>query len=801
MKRNSILDVLGKKRIYFDGATGTELQKLGLLPGESPEVMNIRAPEAVEALHRSYYDAGADIIKTNTFGASPLKFENYEEIIRAALENAVRARAGRADKYVALDIGPTGKLLKPLGDLEFEDAVEIFAKSIRAAEGCGADLILIETMSDTYETKAAVVAAKENSDLPIFVTNVYDASGKMLTGGSPEVAVTMLEGLGVSAIGMNCSLGPDRMKELLPRFAESASVPIIVNPNAGLPEIESGKLTFSFDKERFCSYMVEMAPYCAVLGGCCGTTPEYIKELRARTENIPLLPSEKKSRTRVASFARMVEIGQGTVIVGERLNPTGKKLLKEALLSGNNSYILEEALRQEDSGAHVLDVNVGLPGIDEAKKMCEVIRAVQTVTDLPLQIDTANSEALGAAMRMYNGKPLVNSVNGSRASMDAVFPLVKKYGGTLIALTLDEGGIPSDVEGRVKIAHRIIDEAQRYGIDRGEIVVDPLALAISAEGDSALVTLKTVQILNSEGIRTSLGVSNISFGLPKREIINAAFFGAALARGLNVAIINPMSEAMMNVYYANEALFSRDKSCARYVEYASTLEAENASEATGRVEKSADAGGSEQGLKNAIIRGFGDRASELAVELLKTEEPLEVINRYIIPALEEVGARFESGKIYLPALLASAEAASAAFTEAKRYISSSDGSVSAGEIVLATVEGDMHDIGKNIVKVILESHGFTVYDLGRNVSPAVVLEKVKETRARLVGLSALMTTTVPAMERTVKLLKEEAPWARVTVGGAVLTQECADMIGADFYSSDAMGALEVCKGFFSEKGD
>ncbi len=792
----NILEILGKKRLYFDGATGTELEKLGLLPGETPEQMNLRAPEAVEALHRAYFEAGADIIKTNTFGANCLKHENYAEMIEAALGCASRARAGREDKFIAFDIGPTGKMLEPLGDLSFEGAVEIFAKSIRAAEGKGADLILIETMSDTYETKAAVIAAKENSSLPIFVTNVYDAGGKMLTGASPEVSAALLEGLGVSAFGMNCSLGPDKMAEILPRLADASSVPIIVNPNAGLPEVRDGVLSFTFSEEEFCAYMKEMAPYCAVMGGCCGTTPEYIRALRAATEGIPLLEKEEKGHTRVTSFAKIAEIGGSTVIIGERLNPTGKKRLKEALVSGNISYILEEAIKQQDAGAHVLDVNVGLPEIDEVEKMREVISAVQSVSDLPLQIDTADPSALAAAMRIYNGKPLVNSVNGSRESMDAVFPLVKKYGGTVIALTLDESGIPADADGRLKIAHRIIKEAEKYGISRKDIIVDPLALAISAQADSATVTFDTVRALAREGIHTSLGVSNISFGLPRREIINSAFFAAALTAGLNAAIINPMSEAMMNVYFANEALTARDPSCEAYVAYAASLPEEDTQKGAPKSEKKSTAEDDPTNLFGAIVKGLRSSAGELAEALLKTEEPLAVINGYIIPALDEVGGRFERSEIYLPALLASAEAAREAFEAVKKRIPEEKSE--AGALVLATVEGDMHDIGKNIVKVILESHGFRVYDLGRNVPAEKILDKVKETGASLVGLSALMTTTVPAMEKTIKLLREKAPFVKVTVGGAVMNPDYAKMIGADFYSADAMGALEVCKSFFGK---
>ncbi len=797
MKKVDLTKLLGKKRLYFDGATGTELEKSGLMPGEMPEIMNIRNIDAVEALHRAYLDAGADIIKTNTFGANPLKLENYDESIKCALRAARRAVGEREDKYIALDIGPTGRMLAPLGDLSFEDAIEVFARSIRSAEGQGADLILIETMSDSYETKAAVIAAKENSSLPIFVTNVYDASGKLLTGASCEVMVAMLEGLGVDAIGINCSLGPDRMLEILPRLVSASSVPLIVNPNAGLPTLKDGKMTFAFTAESFVSHMERIAPYSAVMGGCCGTTPEYIKLLRERTESTPLLNIEPKSHTRVTSFAEFVQIGDSAVIIGERLNPTGKKRIKEALVGADISYILEEAVKQQESGAHILDVNVGLPEINEMQKMCEVISALQSISDLPLQIDTANPKVLGAAMRIYNGKPLVNSVNGTQESMDAVFPLVKKYGGAVIALTLDENGIPKDARTRVEIAHKIIERAKSFGIDKRDIIVDPLALAVSAQDGSALVTLEAIKLLNAEGINTSLGVSNISFGLPRRDIINSAFFGAALALGLKCAIINPASEAMMGVYYASEALLGRDRACSSYIEYAGSIFEEKALQVSTRAEKTAKFTENTDDLKAAIVHGFRDKVRSISDGLLKTEEPLLIVEKYIIPALDEVGSKFESGEIYLPSLLMSAEAASAAFNVVKSHIPEEKGA-SSGSLVLATVEGDMHDIGKNIVKVILESHGFSVYDLGRNASPEKILEGVRKTGVRLVGLSALMTTTVPAMERTIKLLKKEVPDVKITVGGAVMNPEYAEMIGADFYSEDAMGALSVCKKFFEK---
>ncbi len=803
-----ITELIQKQRVFFDGGTGTLLQSMGLAAGEAPEGWNLTYPERITALHRAYFEAGCHIVKTNTFGVNREKFPNYAELIRAGISCAKKAAAeaerdGMGKKYVAFDMGPTGKLLQPLGELSFEDAVSLYAENVRIASESGADLILIETMNDAYETKAAVLAAKENSDLPVFVTNVYDASGKLMTGADPVAMIAMLEGLGVDALGMNCSLGPDKMLDIIDVFAENASVPVIVNPNAGLPEIRDGKTVFAMDAERFSDFGAELCRRGAtILGGCCGTTPEYIAKVMEKTRDIPYVLPVKKEKTVISSYTHGVEIGVVPVLIGERINPTGKKKLKEALRTGDMNYILGEAVRQAEKGVQVLDVNVGLPEIDEAAMMVSAVRAVQAVTDIPLQIDTSDPAVLEAAMRIYNGKPLVNSVNAKEESMRAVFPLVKKYGGTVIGLTIGEDGIPDTAEGRVSLAERIIERAGDYGIEKKDIVIDPLAMAVSSDAKSARVTLDAVRILHERGIRTSLGVSNISFGLPERDYINTAFYANALERGLDCAIMNPFSVSMMGVYKAFLALNDFDAAFGGYIAFAEENPLANkvggAVEAakTGSLAKADTACQSvSAGLKGAIVRGLKEETVKEAEGMMGQFEPMEIINGHIIPALNEIGTAFEEKRAYLPQLLMSAEAASLAFDVVKKGLKQTE-SHGAGkkEFILATVRGDIHDIGKNIVKVMLESYGYTVHDLGRDVPAEAVVACVRETGCRLVGLSALMTTTVPAMEETIRAVKAEFPDAVTVVGGAVLTKEYADKIGADHYAADAMETVRIAEG-------
>ena len=799
--KKKITELIKEKRVYFDGAMGTMLQDKGLPAGQSPELWNLSYPERITEIHRSYLDAGCNILKTNTFGVNRDKFPNYKELIRAGIECAVKACEGREEAYVAFDMGPTGRLLEPLGDMSFDEAVSVYADNVKAAAGCGADLIIIETMNDCYETKAAVLAAKENSDLPVFVTNVYDGSGKLMTGADPAAMTAMLEGLRVDAIGMNCSLGPDKMIPVVEKLAEVCSVPIIVNPNAGLPEVRDGKTVFNVGADEFADYMAEIARLGgAILGGCCGTNPDYIKKTIELTKDIPYAYPEEKNITMVSSYTHAVVIGEDPVLIGERVNPTGKPKLKEALRTGDLNYVLNEAIRQADAGAHILDVNVGLPEIDETAMMLKSISAIQGVTDLPLQIDSTKPDTLETAVRHYNGKPLVNSVNGTEESMKAVLPIVEKYGGGLIALTIDESGIPETAEGRAAVAEKIILRAAEYGIKRRDIIVDPLALTISSNPESASVTLEAIRLIRALGVKTCLGISNISFGLPQREIITSTFYAAALNNGLNCAIMNPFSAAMMNTYYAYRALSAIDKGCGDYITYASSIQTEVKAASPAAVRngnKAASPAAEQMNLHNCIIKGLKDAASAQTKQLLENIGPLEVINDHIIPALNEIGSAFEQKKAYLPQLLMSAEAASASFEEVKKKIPAEQSDKSKA-IVLATVKGDIHDIGKNIVRVLMESYGFTVYDLGRDVPPEKIVECAAANNCRLVGLSALMTTTVPAMADTIKLLNETDPSIKTLVGGAVLNQEYADMIGADFYGADAMDSVRYAEQFYKE---
>ena len=782
--------------VFFDGGTGTMLQEAGLAPGELPERWNLTRPEVIQNLHRAYLAAGCNIIKTNTFGANRLKLgDELAQIVLAGIQHA-KAAITKTGQYVALDIGPLGKMLKPLGDLDFEDAVRVFAEVVRLGVQGGVDLILIETMNDAYETKAAVLAAKENSHLPVFVTNVYDERGKLMTGADPVSMIALLEGLRVDALGINCSLGPAQMKKLVPVFARYASLPIIVNPNAGLPHSERGRTIYDVGPEDFAAEMTEIVRLGArIVGGCCGTTPEYMKLMIEQVRAIAPLPLSTKPHTLVSSYTHAVEMGPSPILIGERLNPTGKKRLKEALKREDMGYILNEGLKQADQGAHVLDVNVGLPGIDEAGMMCRVVEELQAVTDLPLQIDSSSPEVLERAMRRYNGKPLVNSVNGKEESLEQVLPLVAKYGGVLIALTLDEAGIPEDADGRIRIAKKIIERAASYGIARKDIVVDPLAMTISSDTISALTTLACIRRLTQElQVHTSLGVSNISFGLPKREMITSTFFAMALANGLSAAIMNPASAEMMKVYHCAKALRNQDPNCQAYIAYADTVTTEVKSTAAAPKAGEPQA----EGLAGAIVRGLKEEAARYTKELLQTTAPMDVVNGEIIPALDIVGQGFEKKTVYLPQLLMSAEAATASFEVIKQKMGSSS-QEKKGTIVIATVKGDIHDIGKNIVKVLLENYGYEVIDLGRDVAPQTILDAVEKYQVRLAGLSALMTTTVPAMEETIQLIHEKAPYCQVVVGGAVLTADYAKQIGADFYGRDAMETVRVAEKVFQKE--
>ncbi len=794
----NIRDYLNKERLYSDGGFGTLLQARGLKAGEKPEMWNITHPDDITAIHLEYLKAGSDIISTNTFGANPLKFDNLKEIISAAFANAKKAveLCGKDKAFVAFDMGPTGKLLEPLGDLPFERAVEVFAETVKIAEKFSPDLYIVETMNDSYETKAAVLAVKENSDRPVFVSNVYDESRKLMTGASPKAMIALLEGLGADAIGINCSLGPRQMVDIVREYVKYSSLPVMVCPNAGLPRSVDGKTVFNVDSEEFSDCMAEIADIGAgIIGGCCGTTPEYIRKTVEKTKNIPFVPVKKKEYTLVSSYTHAVEIGKAPVLIGERINPTGKPKFKQALRDGNISYIINEGVMQEENGVHILDVNVGLPEIDEDAMLVRCIKELQTVSALPLQIDTVKFSAMEKAMRIYNGKPLINSVNGKKESMDAVLPLVKKYGGAVIALTIDEGGIPDTAEGRTAIAEKIITECAKYGIDKKDIIVDPLAMTVSSDNRSGRITLDSVKMIKEKlGVKTSLGVSNISFGLPSRETVNSHFLTMAFTSGLDCAIMNPYSAAMMESYYSFRALSGLDENCTDYIDFAASMKKETVTVSSAAVKSESE---DTEPLVRAIVKGMKDEALKSAKELLQKEEPLTVINEYIVPALDKVGKRFEEKTMYLPQLLMSAEAASRAFDAVKELISSSE--ESKGKIIVATVKGDIHDIGKNIVKVLLENYGYDVIDLGKDVSPETIVEKVVSEKVTLVGLSALMTTTTDAMRETVELLKKECPEASAVVGGAVLTKEYADMIGAAYYAKDAMETVRFAEKHFGGK--
>lgn len=780
----TIREEIGKRILFFDGGMGTLLQEQGLQAGELPETWNLKNPEPIIQIHKAYLAAGADIILANTFGANRFKYgEDLEKIVTAGVANAKKAVAESGKKaYVALDIGSTGKLLKPMGTLDFEEAVGVFAEIIRVGEKAGADLILIETMSDTYELKAAVLAAKENSALPIMATVIFDESKKMLTGASPQVVVSLLEGLGVDALGINCGLGPKQMKEIVKELLKYASIPVIVNPNAGLPRSENGKTVFDVGAEEFAEDMEEIVTMGAwFAGGCCGTTPAHIQAMVEKCKEITPVPIAPKNYTFVTSYSTAVELGGRPVIIGERINPTGKSKFKQALRDNNIDYILEEGVKQEDSGAHILDVNVGLPEIDEAAMMETIVYELQSIMPIPLQIDTTNMEAMERALRIYNGKPMINSVNGKAEIMEQVFPLVKKYGGVVVGLALDEDGIPDTTEGRLAIAEKIYQTGEKYGISRKDIVIDALVMTMSTNNESAKITLDTVKEITARGGKTVLGVSNISFGLPQRELINAAFFTMAMNNGLSAGIINPNAKAMRQAYDTFCVLGGYDAQCMNYIENYAVTDAPNAA---------AKPATAKLNLTDSIIKGLKDQAYRATEEELKTKEPMEIINGELVPALDVVGQGFEKGTMFLPQLLMSAEAAKAGFKAIRQYVQShGEAQEKKATIVIATVKGDIHDIGKNIVKVLLENYGYEVIDLGKDVPPEKIVETVVDKHAPLVGLSALMTTTVVNMEESIKELHKEAPWCKIMVGGAVLTQEYADMIGADFYGKDAMQSV------------
>lgn len=841
----SVRETLGRRLLFGDGAMGTMLQRAGLSAGEVPEVWNLQHPEILKKLHASYLDAGADWVTANTFGANPIKFESractWEEALRAGVGLAAEAAHARG-KWAALDIGPTGRLLAPMGDLSFEEAYRAFFAAAKAGADAGADLILVETMSDTLEMKAAVLACRDACDLPVFATMTFDEHGKLLTGGDLAAAAVLLESLHVDAAGLNCGLGPVQMVEFLPQLRAHLSVPLLVQPNAGLPQVENGETVYPVEPDEFAASMEKLWEEGAwLLGGCCGTTPAHIAALVQKLSGKAPKPLPVLTETAVSSYSHAVFFGGRTVLIGERINPTGKKRLQQALREGDMGYVLREGVAQQEAGAEILDVNVGLPELDEPKILSEAVQALQGVTDLPLQIDSSDPAALERALRCYNGKALLNSVNGKQEVMDAVFPLVKRYGCAVIALTLDENGIPETARGRLQIAEKIVKEAEKYGIPRRDLIVDTLAMTISAGQEAARVTLDALELVQTKlGLCTSLGISNISFGLPHRERVTAAFFTMAMQKGLSAAILNPKSAAILDSWRSFNALMGYDKQCLDYIAYYQALpksspqkaapaapqdplqraaqaliDAGNALGAlsktglpqgeSGRPFEAAAASEPEPGpgalspLARAVQKGLTEDARREAQAALQTSAPLDLIQNALVPALDEVGSGYESGRLFLPQLLMSADAATAAFEVIRQALQKQGvAEQKKGTIVLATVKGDIHDIGKNIVKVLLENYDYEVIDLGRDVDPQVVVDAVKAHKAPLCGLSALMTTTVVHMEETIRLLHEQCPQCRVMVGGAVLNETYAEKIHADAYNKDAMGCVRYAAKIFGE---
>lgn len=779
-------ELIKNNLIYLDGGLGSILQEQGLKLGEYPERWNITNSEIIKNIHLSYFNAGSNIVCTNTFGANILKFSNdeLENIIKCAIENAKHAKNEcnlKTERFIALDVGPLGKMLKPYGDLDFERAVEIFKTTVLLGVKYGVDLVFIETMSDSYETKAALLAVKEACDLPVFVSNAYCEDGKLLTGANPLAMISMLEGMGADAIGVNCSLGPKALMPVINEYIKYSSTPIILKPNAGLPKVIDDKTIYDVNPFDFSLTIKEMASKGVnIVGGCCGTTPEYIKSLVDATKNIKIKPITKKEITVVSSYTHAVVFDKEPILIGERINPTGKKAFKQALINNDIDYILKEGVSQEEKGVHILDVNVGIPDISENDMLKKVVFELQSITNLPLQIDTSNIKAMENALRIYNGKPLINSVNGKKESMNKVFPLVKKYGGVVIALTLDENGIPNLAEDRFKIAKKILKVASSYGISKKDVIFDPLALTVSADSKSGVETLKAIELIkNKLNAHVSIGVSNVSFGLPIREYLNSTFFALALSKGLSCAIINPNSNEILKTYYTFRALNGLDDNFTDYINFCTNNTQKEQIKITEKID-----------LKNAIIKGLKDSAILQTKELLKTVSPFKIIEEYIIPALDVVGKGYENKTLYLPSLLISAEASKASFDVIKESLPKEKSNTKC-KIVIATVKGDIHDIGKNIVKLLLENYGFDIIDLGKDVDSIDVLNAVLKHNAPILCLSALMTTTVSSMEYCIKLIKKKAKFCKIIVGGAVLTEDYAKKINADYYAKDGMEGVRI----------
>ena len=771
---------LNKDLLIFDGGFGSQLQELGMKAGEIPEYYNIEHPKIIIDIHHRYLKAGADFITTNTFGANPLKLEqykySYQEVILAAIQNAKEAKKIKPDAYIALDIGPIGKLMEPMGTLTFDEVYQSVKQMVELVKE-DIDVVLFETMTDIYELKASILAVKECSDLPVFATMTFETNGRSLSGCDPLTMVNVLEGLKVDALGINCSLGPNEMAPIIENILESTSFPVMIQPNAGLPLLEDGQTVYPMKADEFIEAIVPLVKKgIAIVGGCCGTTPEFIQKLK---ENCPttVTPREVSSLTRVSSGTTTVEFGKHVVVCGERLNPTGKKKLKTALKEERYDELVVEAIKQEQAGAHVLDVNVGLPGIDEPKVMKHVIKLLQEVIQLPLQIDSSNFQAIEEACRYYNGKPLINSVNGKDETMEAVFPVVKKYGGVVIGLALDENGIPPKAEQRFEIAKKIINKAKEYGIDKKDIIIDCLVLTASAQQKEVMETIKAVSMVKTLGVHTVLGVSNVSFGLPNRPLLNKTFLAMAMSAGLDLPIINPLDQELMNTIDAFNVLYNYDQDATNYIQKQAQSQVVLPKQTTSF------------SLNDVVLHGLKDEVKKATETALESQDGLTIVNDILIPALDQIGKDYETGKIFLPQLIQSAEASKIAFDVIKQTFKTTK--FSKGPVLIATVHGDIHDIGKNIVKVVLESYGYQVIDLGKDVPSKTILEAYHKHQPKAIGLSALMTTTVVSMEETIHLLKQEENMCPIFVGGAVLTEDIAQDIQADYYTKDAMAAVNL----------
>ncbi len=797
----------GRRHLLFDGGMGTMLQAAGLEAGELPELLCLTDAAGVRRIHEAYVAAGAEVVTTNTFGANALKLGDAASVEEVYAAGARCARAAGA-RYVAGDIGPLGTLLKPLGTMSFDEAYAHFARCARAASDAGCDIIVVETMTDLAEIKAAVLAARENSDLPVFATMTFEGDGRTFLGTSPKIAAVTLDAIGADVVGINCSLGPAELRPFARDMLAATSKPVMVQANAGLPRVEDGRTVFDIGAEAYADAVADMvADGVGIIGGCCGTTPTHIERLARIVAGRAPAPRTAPASLTVASAQALVELprgGRGVAVIGERINPTGKKRLQAALRDGDVGYIVGQGISQQEQGADILDVNVGLPGIDEPRMMARAVEAISAATLLPLQIDSTDPAAIEAGVRPYAGKPIINSVNGKREVLDAILPIAARYGCNVIGLTLDEDGIPATAEGRVAIARRILDEAARYGIGRERILIDCLVMTASTNQAQVSEILRAVARCREElGVHCALGVSNVSFGLPARELLNATFLAAALGAGLDAPILNPGSARYMDAVRSYRVLNAEDAGSTAFIDrYAGWTDpykvpggtAPAPGSPSGIPEAPAAASPAEE-LRRLVLSGRKAEVPGLVERLLADHEALDVIDRMLIPALDEVGDRFDRGEFFLPQLMASAEAARAGF-DAIRDAMPAGGVADKGRIALATVKGDIHDIGKNIVKMLLENYGYRVFDLGRDVDPQEVLRAVREHDIPLVGLSALMTTTVANMEQTISLLRRETPGTLVFVGGAVLTPEYAEQIGADFYAKDAAESARIAERVF-----